>query len=57
MNKWAAESCEYLKDSNNWYLVDAFEASNPIMLAAKTVIACSPARNHYSDFLKAFVES
>ena len=51
MNKWA-KSCEFLKDSNNWYPVDAFEASNPIMLAAKTVIACSPARNHYSDFLK-----
>ena len=38
MNKWAAESCEYLKNSNNWCLVDAFEASNPIMLAAKTYL-------------------
>ena len=52
MSKWAADSCEYLKKPNNWYLVDAFEASNPIMLGAKTVIACSPDRNHYSQFVK-----
>ena len=52
MSKWAADSCEYLKKPNNWYLVDAFEASNPIMLGAKTVIACSPDPRHYSKFVK-----
>ena len=52
MSKWAADSCEYLKKPNNWYLVDAFEASNPIMLGAKTVIACSPDPKHYSQFVK-----
>ena len=25
-SKWAADSCEYLKEPNNWYLVDASEA-------------------------------
>ena len=52
MSKWAADSCEYLKNTTNWYLVDAFKADNPIMLAAKTLIACGPDRNHYSKFVK-----
>ena len=52
MLSWSPSGCPYLKNTTNWYLVDAFEASNPIMLAARTLIACSPARNHYSDFLK-----
>jgi len=52
MEDWKPSACPYLKNTSNWYLVDAFQADNPIMLAAKTVIACSPDRNHYSDFLK-----
>ena len=52
LTKWAADSCEYLKNTSNWYLVDAFKAENPIMLGAKTVIACSPDRGHYSQFVK-----
>ena len=63
MSKWAADSCEYLKNTTNWYLVDAYETKTPStsMLAAKTVIACSPDRGHYSNFIKAggcvFIES
>ena len=48
--KWAADSCEYLKEPNNWYLVDASEAITTGKLAAKTWLACSPDRNHYSKF-------
>ena len=52
MRTWDAAACPHLQNSKNWYLVDAFKADNPIMLAAKTLIACSPDRNHYSDFVK-----
>ena len=51
-SKWAADSCEYLKEPNNWYLVDASEAITTGKLAAKTWLACSPDRNHYSNFVK-----
>ena len=50
---WHAAACPYLKDSNNWYLVDAFKTATPtFMLGAKTVLACSPERDHYSKFIK-----
>ena len=52
MQNWSPAGCLYLKNTNNWYLVDAFKAENPIMLGAKTVIACSPDRDHYSQFVK-----
>ena len=51
-SKWAADCCEYLKEPNNWYLVDASEAITTGKLAAKTWLACSPDRNHYSNFVK-----
>ena len=62
MQNWSPSACPHLQHSKNWYLVDAFEASNPIMLAAKTVIACTPDRSHYSNFIKdggccVFIES
>ena len=53
MRTWDAAACPYLKDCNNWYLVDAFETRTPtFMLSAKTVLACSPDRDHYSNFVK-----
>ena len=52
MEDWKPSACPYLKNTSNWYLVDAFQADNPIMLAAKTVLACSPERDHYSKFIK-----
>ena len=53
MRTWDAAAYPYLKESNNWYLVDAFKPETPTyMLSAKTVLACSPDRNHYSDFVK-----
>ena len=62
MQNWSPSGCPHLQHSTNWYLVDAFEARNPTMLVAKTVIACSPDRNHYSNFIKGagccvFIES
>ena len=62
MSKWAADACLYLKDSNNCYLVDASETkTSTLKLFAKTVIACSPDRGHYSNFIKdggfVFIES
>ena len=53
MRTWDAAACPYLKDCNNWYLVDAFETrTSTFMLSAKTVLACSPERAHYSNFIK-----
>ena len=53
MHQWDAASCEHLKCAHNWYLVDAFLPSTPIyMVGAKTCLACSPDRSHYSNFLK-----
>ena len=53
MRTWDAAASPYLKNPNNWYLVDAFETKTPtFMLGAKTVIACSPDRGHYSQFVK-----
>ena len=49
---WKPSGCKHLEDPDNWYLVDAFKADNPMMLGAKTVIACSPDRDHYSHFVK-----
>ena len=52
MQNWSPAGCPYLKDPNNWYLVDASEATTTLKLAAKTVLACSPERDHYSKFIK-----
>ena len=53
MRTWDAAACPYLKDCNNWYLVDAFETrTSTFMLSAKTVLACSPDPEHYSNFVK-----
>ena len=51
MRTWDAAACPYLKDCNNWYLVDAFETRTPtFMLSAKTVLACSPDRAPLFEF-------
>ena len=53
MQNWSPAGCPYLKNTNNWYLVDAFEsATATLKLYAKTVLACSPERDHYSKFIK-----
>ena len=52
MQNWSPAGCPYLKDPNNWYLVDASERATTLKLAAKTVLACSPERDHYSKFVK-----
>ena len=52
MSEWAADACPYLRDPNNWYLVDAFEEKPTNKFDAKTWLACSPDRKHYSDFVK-----
>ena len=52
MRAWDAAACAYLKNTNNWYLVDASERATTLKLAAKTVLACSPERDHYSKFIK-----
>ncbi|CAE7339668.1 unnamed protein product, partial [Symbiodinium sp. CCMP2456] len=39
-------------DPNNWYFVDASEKRSTFKLGAKTWLACSPDRNHYSHFVK-----
>ena len=49
---WKPSASPYLRDPNNWYLVDAFEKKPTFKFDAKTVIACSPDRNHYSYFVK-----
>ena len=52
MSEWAADACPYLRDPNNWYLVDAFEEKPTNKFYAKTWLACSPERDHYSKFIK-----
>ena len=52
MSEWAADACPYLRDPNNWYLVDAFEEKPTNKFDAKTWLACSPERDHYSKFIK-----
>ena len=52
-NNWSPVGCLDLKCANNWYLVDASETkTSTLKLFAKTVLACSPDRNHYSQFVK-----
>ncbi|CAJ1396254.1 unnamed protein product [Effrenium voratum] len=59
IGKWDASDCEHLQNSNNWYLVDASDRHCTGSdrhctgkLPAKTVKACSPNREHYSNFIK-----
>ncbi|CAJ1404856.1 unnamed protein product [Effrenium voratum] len=49
---WKPSRCEHLQNSNNWYLVDASDKHPTYKLPAKTVKACSPDREHYSNFIK-----
>ena len=50
---WRASGCVYLKNTSNWYLVDASDKRKTASkLAAKTVVACSPDPEHYSNFVK-----
>ncbi|CAJ1423678.1 unnamed protein product [Effrenium voratum] len=52
IGKWDASDCKHLQNSNNWYLVDAWEKRPTYKLRAKTVKACRPDREHYSNFIK-----
>ena len=53
MQNWSPSGCPYLKVTKNWYLVDASDRrKTTFKLAAKTVLACSPDRDHYSNFVK-----
>ena len=52
MLNWSPSGCPDLKVAKNWYLVDASAVLSTPTLFAKTVIACSPDRNHYSYFVK-----
>ena len=59
---WRASGCVYLKNTSNWYLVDASDKrKTTFKLAAKTVVACSPDPEHCSNFVKSgecvFVEA
>ena len=62
MLTWDAFASPYLKNTSNWYLVDASETkTSTLKLFAKTVIACSPDPKHYSQLVKSgecvFVEA
>ncbi|CAJ1375801.1 unnamed protein product [Effrenium voratum] len=52
IGKWDASDCEHLRNSDNWYLVDTYGKATTYKLPAKTVKACSPDREHYTDFVK-----
>ncbi|CAJ1375946.1 unnamed protein product [Effrenium voratum] len=52
IGKWDASDCEHLQNSDNWYLVDTYGKETTGKLPAKTVKACSPDREHYTDFVK-----
>ena len=52
MEDWKPSGCPHLKETNNWYLVDASDVSSTPKLFAKTVLACSPDPEHYSNFVK-----
>ena len=53
LHTWDAAACPYLKRSKNWYLVDAFEtATLAFKLGAKTWLACTLDRKHYSNLVK-----
>ena len=53
MQNWSPSGCPYLKVTKNWYLVDASDRrKTTFKLAAKTVLACSPDPEHYSNFVK-----
>ena len=53
MQNWSPSGCPHLRNSKNWYLVDASDKrKTTFKLAAKTVIACSPDPEHYSNFVK-----
>ena len=52
LDEWKPSTCKYLQDEKNWYLVDTHEVYKTGAFNAKTVKACSPNRQHYSDFIK-----
>ncbi|CAJ1417215.1 unnamed protein product [Effrenium voratum] len=52
LEDWKPGSCEHLQNSDNWYLVDTYGKETTGKLPAKTVKACSPVREHYTDFVK-----
>ena len=52
LKSWDSGACKYLQDEKNWYLVDTYGKQDTLKLAAKTVKACSPDPEHYSNFIK-----
>ena len=52
IDDWKPSRCEHLQNSDNWYLVDTYGKETTGKLPAKTVKACSPDREHYTDFVK-----
>ena len=46
-----AEIASFLKDVNTWYLTDTLDPP-PALVEAVTILVSSPARRHYSTFLK-----
>ncbi|CAJ1408220.1 unnamed protein product [Effrenium voratum] len=52
LEDWKPGSCEHLQVKYNWYLVDTYGKETTGKLPAKTVKACSPDREHYSNFIK-----
>ena len=52
LSQWHPDTCKYLQDEKNWYLVDTYGKQDTLKLAAKTVKACSPDPEHYSNFIK-----
>ena len=52
LEDWKPGSCEHLQVEHNWYLVDTYGKETTGKLPAKTVKACSPDREHYTDFVK-----
>ena len=52
LSQWHPDTCKYLQDEKNWYLVDTYGKQDTLKLAAKTVKACSPDPAHYSNFIK-----
>eukprot|EP00971_Amphidinium_carterae_P333568 6468363-Amphidinium_carterae.1 len=50
---WSPGSSDELASSANWHLIDAYRATDPdVLVRAKAIKACSPDRNHHSDFVK-----
>ena len=52
LSQWHPDTCKYLQDEKNWYLVDTYGKQDTLKFKSKTVKACSPDPAHYSNFIK-----